>query len=108
MAVVMICSSFRLSTCQLQFITDSLTSITDSARSGDLGYQQAQKVSAVKTTIIFRSSPMQPISRVAKIFLILPLLALLSACGSDDMDKPDPNTKMLAINFDEGAAGWQA
>jgi len=43
-----------------------------------------------------------------KSLLILPLLGLLSACGGDDMDKPDLNTKMLSINFDDGAAGWQA
>jgi hypothetical protein len=51
---------------------------------------------------------MQPISMMTKNLLILPLLALLSACGSDDMDKPDPNTKILSINFNDGAAGWQA
>ena len=48
-------------------------------------------------------------SSVKKILLILPLLGLLNACGSDTDDiKADPNTKMLYINFDDGAAGWKA
>ena len=48
-------------------------------------------------------------SFVKKSLLILPLLGLLSACGSDNDDiKPDPNTKMLHIDFNDGIAGWKA
>jgi hypothetical protein len=37
---------------------------------------------------------------VKKSLLILPLLGLLSACGSDNDDiKTDPNTKMLHIDY---------
>lgn len=44
-----------------------------------------------------------------KALLILPLLGLLSACGSDNDDLDlDPNTKMLHIDFNDGASGWQA
>jgi hypothetical protein len=46
---------------------------------------------------------------VKKSLLILPLLGLLSACGSDNDDiKTDPNTKMLHIDFNEGITGWKA
>ena len=48
-------------------------------------------------------------SFVKKSLLILPLLGLLSACGSDNDDiKGDPNTKMLYIDFNDGIAGWKA
>lgn len=44
-----------------------------------------------------------------KSLLILPLLGLLSACGSDnDNIKVDPNTKMLHIDFNDSIAGWKA
>lgn len=40
--------------------------------------------------------------------LILPLLGLLSGCGSDNDDiKDDPNTKMLYIDFNASVAGWK-
>lgn len=43
-----------------------------------------------------------------KSLLILPLVGLLSACGSDSDDlKSDPNTKMLQIDFNEGITGWK-
>jgi hypothetical protein len=44
---------------------------------------------------------------VKKSLLILPLLALFSACGSD-FDALDPGTKRLYIDFNDGASGWQA
>lgn len=48
-------------------------------------------------------------SFVKKSLLILPLLGLLSACGSDNDDiKADPNTKMLQIDFNDGITGWKA
>ena len=48
-------------------------------------------------------------SFVKKSLLILPLLSLLSACGSDNEDiKIDPNTKMLQIDFNESITGWKA
>lgn len=53
------------------------------------------------------SSFMNP-ARIKKSLLILPLLGLLSACGSDNDIKTDPNTKKLHIDFNDGAAGWQA
>lgn len=44
-----------------------------------------------------------------KSLLLFPLVALLSACGSDnDAIKSDPNSKNLAINFADGATGWKA
>lgn len=47
-------------------------------------------------------------SFVKKFLLILPLLGLLSACGSDNDDiKADPNTKMLQIDFNDGITGWK-
>ncbi|WP_062058001.1 hypothetical protein [Cellvibrio sp. OA-2007] len=43
-----------------------------------------------------------------KSLFILPLLGLLSACGSDNDDiKPDPNTKVLHIDFNDSIAGWK-
>src|SRR6187551_938905 len=104
----MICSSCTQSPCRIQLITGSLISITDSARSSNLGYQQAHELAAVRAYINFWNSIMQAIAKITKILLILPLFALLNACGGDDMGKPNPNTKMLSINFDDGAAGWQA
>ncbi len=47
-------------------------------------------------------------SSFKKSLLVLPLLGLLSACGSDDLPKADPNTKMLHIDFNEGITGWKA
>lgn len=48
-------------------------------------------------------------SLLKKSLLILPLLGLLSACGSDSDDiKTDPNTKMLHIDFNESVTGWKA
>lgn len=43
-----------------------------------------------------------------KTSLLFPLFSLLAACGSDndDLPKPDRNTKMLYINFNDGATGW--
>jgi hypothetical protein len=42
-----------------------------------------------------------------KSLLVLPVLGLLVACGGDDdLPEPDRNTKMLSINFDDGANGW--
>ncbi len=50
---------------------------------------------------------MQNFSLIKKALLILPIVGLLSACGGDDdLPKPDPNTKMLYIDFDDGATGW--
>lgn len=47
-------------------------------------------------------------SLVKKTLLLLPLLGLLSACGSDNDDiKTDPNTKILQIDFNESIAGWK-
>ena len=44
-----------------------------------------------------------------KALVVLPFVGFLSACGSDSEDwDVDPNTKMLQINFNEGASGWQA
>lgn len=44
-----------------------------------------------------------------KSLLVLPLLGLLSACGSDNDDiKADPNTKMLHIDFNDSITGWKA
>lgn len=43
-----------------------------------------------------------------KLCALVPLLALLTACGSDDDLDMDPNTKMLHIDFNDGASGWQA
>lgn len=44
-----------------------------------------------------------------KSLLILPLIGLLSACGSDSDDlKTDPDTKMLHIDFNESVTGWKA
>lgn len=51
---------------------------------------------------------MQLTTKIIKTLAILTLPTLLNACGGDDMERPDDNTKMLSINFDEGAAGWQA
>ena len=48
-------------------------------------------------------------SFIKKSLLILPLLGLLSACGSDNDDiKADPNTKMVHIDFNESITGWKA
>lgn len=48
-------------------------------------------------------------SSLKKALCMLPLLGLLSGCGSDNDDLDvDPNTKMLHINFNDGASGWQA
>ena len=48
-------------------------------------------------------------SFIKKSLLILPLLGLLTACGSDNDDiKADPNTKMLHIDFNESITGWKA
>lgn len=48
-------------------------------------------------------------SFVKKSLLLLPLIGLLSACGSDSDDlKADPNTKMLHIDFNESVVGWKA
>lgn len=48
-------------------------------------------------------------SFIKKSLLILPLLGLLSACGSDnDNIDVDPNTKMLHIDFNDSIAGWKA
>ncbi len=50
---------------------------------------------------------MQNFSLIKNALLILPIVGLLSACGGDDdLPKPDPNTKMLYIDFDDGATGW--
>lgn len=44
-----------------------------------------------------------------KSLFIIPLLGLLSACGSDnDADQLNPDSKMLRINFNEDSAGWKA
>jgi hypothetical protein len=49
------------------------------------------------------------ISSFKKSLLIMPLVALLSACGSDNDDiKVDPNTKMIYVNFNEGITGWKS
>ena len=41
--------------------------------------------------------------------LVLPLCALFSACGGgDDLPEPDRNTKMLYIDFNDSALGWNA
>lgn len=52
---------------------------------------------------------MPTFSPIKKTLLLLPLLGLLSACGSDSDDLPDPdrNTKMLYIDFDDGATDWK-
>lgn len=43
------------------------------------------------------------------LFALIPLFGLLSACGSDNDDsKMDGDTKMLHINFNDDASGWQA
>ena len=48
-------------------------------------------------------------SLLKKSLLILPLLGLLSACGSDSDDSDvDSNTKKLHINFNDGASNWKA
>lgn len=48
-------------------------------------------------------------SLLKKTLLLLPLLGLLTACGSDndDLPEPDRNTKMLYIDFNDGATGWK-
>lgn len=51
---------------------------------------------------------MQNFSLVKKVLLTLPLVGLLTACGSDDLPEPDRNTKMLYIDFNDGATGWQS
>ncbi len=44
---------------------------------------------------------------VKKSLLVLPFFGLLVACGGDDdLPEPDRNTKMLYIDFDDGANGW--
>jgi hypothetical protein len=43
-----------------------------------------------------------------KSLLILPLVGLLSACGSDNDPKTDPNSKVLRIDFNESVTGWKA
>lgn len=52
---------------------------------------------------------MPTLSLFKKTLLLLPLFGLLTACGSDNDDLPDPdrNTKMLYIDFDDGATGWK-
>lgn len=51
---------------------------------------------------------MQNLSLIKKTLLLLPLIGLLSACGSDnDLPEPDRNTKMLLIDFNDGATGWK-
>lgn len=51
---------------------------------------------------------MQNFSPLKKILLILPLVGLLAACGGDDLPEPDRNTKMLYIDFNDGATGWKS
>lgn len=54
-------------------------------------------------------SPLFSIAMLKKSLIILPLLGLLTACGSDnDSIKADPNTKMLHIDFNDSIAGWKA
>lgn len=44
-----------------------------------------------------------------KSLLVLPLIGILSACGSDNDDvKTDPNNKMLHIDFNNSVTGWKA
>lgn len=50
---------------------------------------------------------MQNFSLIKKILLALPVVGLLTACGGDDLPEPDRNTKMLYIDFDDGATGWK-
>ncbi len=52
---------------------------------------------------------MSNLALLKKTLLILPFVGLLTACGSDsdDLPKPDRNTKMLYIDFDDGATGWK-
>ncbi|MEN0037397.1 MAG: hypothetical protein AAGC78_10020 [Cellvibrio sp.] len=49
------------------------------------------------------------IAALKKALAILPLIGLLTACGSDNDDiKVDPNTKMLHIDFNDSITGWKA
>lgn len=52
---------------------------------------------------------MPTLSPIKTLLLMLPVLGLLTACGSDSDDFPDVdhNTKMLYIDFNEGATGWK-
>lgn len=46
---------------------------------------------------------------IKSILMALPMAAFLGGCGSDnDLPDPDPNTKMLYIDFNQGATGWKA
>jgi hypothetical protein len=47
------------------------------------------------------------LNSLKKSLLVLPVFGLLVACGGDDdLPEPDRNTKMLYIDFDDGANGW--
>lgn len=53
-------------------------------------------------------TPLLAFRRLRKALYVLPLLGLLSACGSDnDNIKTDPNTKVLYIDFNESIVGWK-
>lgn len=57
-------------------------------------------------------SPLSSFTAIKKTLLFLPLVGLLSACGSDndndnDNIKTDPNTKVVYFDFNESITGWQ-
>ena len=51
---------------------------------------------------------MKNVVPATKSLITVSLFALLVACGSDDLPEPDRNTKMLYIDFNDSASGWQS
>lgn len=50
---------------------------------------------------------MSGLTKLKTRILLLPFCAALVACGSDnDLPEVDPDTKMLHIDFNDGATGW--